>query len=199
MSWRLALIEFLSTPGPDRKSAELCGHQFKGIIPILNPSVNKKDADLFQRGRKKKKIRFDPKNKQLPVLFIGSNVSYINTDLRSWSIGTIHARSHDDRSYQILTENGLIISRNPVHLRPTGVKPVDRLAKPCIPNVKSKRPIVVPSEDPALHNAVKASKPCSTKNTAKTNDVPYRIRSGREVCKPPHYRDYACNNHPIKL
>ena len=55
MSWRLALIEFLLTPGPGRKSpAELCGHQFKGILPTLNPKVNEKDVDLFSERKEKK-------------------------------------------------------------------------------------------------------------------------------------------------
>ena len=47
VSWRLTLIEFLSTPGPDGKSpAELCGCQFKGILPVF-PKVNECDSDLF--------------------------------------------------------------------------------------------------------------------------------------------------------
>ena len=127
-------------------------------------------------------------------MFIGRNVSYLNADLKSWSIGTIHARSHDDRYYQILTENSLIISRNCMHLRPTRVKPVpvDRLVSPCISNVNANKPIITPSGDPAPSNAVKAPNPCSIKTAAKANDVPYRTRSGREVCKPPHYRDYVC-------
>ena len=31
-------------------------------------------------------------------------------------MGIIHGRSSDNRSYEILTENGLILSRNRVHL-----------------------------------------------------------------------------------
>ena len=56
------------------------------------------------------------RSKQLPVLFDGSYVSYLNSDMKSWSIGTVHARSHDDRSYEVLTENDNLISRNHVHL-----------------------------------------------------------------------------------
>ena len=69
----------------------------------------------FQRGREKKKRIFDAKTKQLPVLFVGSYVSYLNSDMRSWSIGTVHVRSHDDRSYEILPENGNFISRITVY------------------------------------------------------------------------------------
>ena len=56
VSWRLALIEFLSTPGPDRKtSAELCGHQFKGILPMF-PKVNEHDVDLFSERKEKEEF-----------------------------------------------------------------------------------------------------------------------------------------------
>ena len=83
VSWRLALIEFLSTRGPDRKSpAELCGHQFKGILPVLNLKTNKHDSDLFSKRKESEKKTFDIRTKQLPVLFIGSYVSYLNSDRR---------------------------------------------------------------------------------------------------------------------
>ena len=152
VSWRLALIEFLSTPGPDGKSpAELCGHQFKGILPVLNPKTNEHDSDLFSERKESEKKKFDTKSKQLPVLFIGSYLSYLNADLKSLSIGTIRARSHDDRSYQVLTKNGNLISRNHVHLRPTSVQPVDKSAKPCYVNTKAISQLVcLPVRKPSL-------------------------------------------------
>ena len=91
------------------------------------PKVNERDSDLFSERKEKEKKTFDAKTKQLPVLFVGSCVSYLNSDMKSWSIGTMHARSHDDRSYEILTENGNLISRNCVHLRSTNVQPVDKM------------------------------------------------------------------------
>ena len=45
----------------------------------------------FQKAKENEEKKFDTKSKQLPVLFIGSNVKYLNTDLKSWSISTIHA------------------------------------------------------------------------------------------------------------
>ena len=183
----------MSTPGPEGKSpAELCGHQFKGILPVLNHKTNERDSDLFSERKESEKRKFGIKSKQLPVLFIGSYVSYLNADLKSWSIGTMYTRSHDDQLYQILTENGNLISRNGVHLRPTSVQPVDKSAKSCYVNVKADKLIsLTPSGEPAPnHDKVNlASKPCSTKNAAKTNDVPYRTRSGREVHKPSCYKD----------
>ena len=138
----------------------------------------------FQRGREKKKEFYDTKTKQLPVLFVGSYVSYLNSDMRSWSIGTIHARSHDDSSYEILTENGNLISRNHVHLRPANVQPIDKMTMPYKVNAK----VILPpkaSGVPTSHNhdkviKAKENEP-SIEKTAKTNDVPYRTRSGREV------------------
>ena len=150
----------------------------------------------FQRGRRKE--IFDAKTKQLPVLFVSSYVSYLNSDMRSWSIRTIHARSHDDRSYEILTENGNLVSRNHVHLRPTNVQPIDKMTMPHKVNAK----VILPpkaSGVPTSHNhdhakydhgnvvKAKANKP-SIKITAKTNDVPYRIRSCREVRMPSRYK-----------
>ena len=194
----LALIEFLSAPGSDGKSpAELCGHQFKGILPVFL-RVNEHDADLFSERKEKEKRTFDAKTKQLPVLLVGSYVSYLNNDMRSWSIGTIHARSHDDRSYEKLTENGNLVSRNCVHLRLTNVQPVDKTTMSYKVNAKVFLPPKT-SGVPASYNhdhakydhgnivKAKANKP-SIKITAKTNDVPYRTRSGREVRMPSHYK-----------
>ena len=136
VSWRLELIEFLSTPGPNGKSpAELCGHQFKGILPMF-PKVSECNADLFSERKEKEKRTFDAKTKQLPVLFVGSYVSFLNSDMKSWSIETIYARSHDDRFYEILAENGNLISRNHVHLRPTNVQHVDKMTMPHKVNAK---------------------------------------------------------------
>ena len=184
VSWRLALIEFLSTPGPDGKTpGELCGRQFKGILPMF-PKVNEHDSDLFSEQKEKAKRIFDAKTKQLPVLFVGSYVSYLNSDMRSWSIGTVHARIHDDSSYEILTENGNLISRNCIHLRPTNVQPIGKRTVPHKVNAKvvlSPKASGVPTSH--YHDKVikaKANQP-SIKKTAKTNDVPYRTRSGREV------------------
>ena len=65
VSWRLALIDFLSTLGPARKSpAELCGHKFKGIMPILSHNANEKDTDLFSEWKEKEKVKFDAKSYQ---------------------------------------------------------------------------------------------------------------------------------------
>ena len=66
-------------PAPDGKSlAELCGHQFKGILPVLNHKTNECGSDLFSERKEREKKKFVTKSKQLPILFIGSYVSYLN-------------------------------------------------------------------------------------------------------------------------
>ena len=155
------------------------------------PKVNEHDADLFSKRKEKEKRTFDAKTKQLPVLFVGSYVSYLNSDMKSWSIGTVHARSHDDRSYEILTENGNLISRNRVHLRPTNVQPVDKMTMPHKVNAK----VILPPKASGVHTShnhdkvvkAEANKPF-TERTAKTNDVLYRTRSGREVRITSRYK-----------
>ena len=69
--------------------------------------------------------------------------------MKSWSIGIIHARSHDDRSYEILTENGNLISRNHVHLRPTNVQPIDKTTVPHKVNAK----VVLPPKASGVHTS----------------------------------------------
>ena len=74
------------------------------------------DANKLAERRKEEKERFDARHQcKLKPLVIGSAISFLNSDLKMWSMGRIHGRSSDNRSYEILTENGLIISRNRFH------------------------------------------------------------------------------------
>ena len=157
----------------------------------MNPKINEHDSDLFTERKKKEKRTVDVKSKQLPVLFIGSYVSYLNSDMRSWSIGTVHARSYDGRYYEILTEKGNLISRNCVHLWPINVQPVDKSDKSTVPykanatvDLSDKASGVPPSHN--HDKVIKTNKP--TERTAKANDVPHRTRSGREVQMPSNYK-----------
>ena len=112
--WRLALLEYLCTPGPNGKSPlELLYRQFRGIMPMLSDSSSCiSDANKLAERRKEEKEKFDARHQhELKPLVIGSTVSFLNSDLKMWSMGLIHGRSTDNRSYEILTENGLIVSR----------------------------------------------------------------------------------------
>ena len=61
-------------------------------------------------------------SRELKPLLVGSTVSYINSDLKTWNVGVVISHSPDNRSYHIKTENDQVISRNRVHLCETNVK-----------------------------------------------------------------------------
>ena len=117
--WRIVLLEYLCTPGPNGKSpSELLYRQFRGIMPTFNDSsACISDANKLAERRKEEKEKSDARHQcELKPLVIGSTVPFLNSDLKTWSMGKIHGRSSDNRNYEILTENGLIISRNGVHV-----------------------------------------------------------------------------------
>ena len=67
---------------------------------------------MLQKEREKN--RHDAVAHDLPVVSVGTTVSYINKDLKTWSIGRVE--SHEGRSYVVATEDGRLISCNHVHL-----------------------------------------------------------------------------------
>ena len=186
--WRLALLEYLCTPSPNSKSpSELLFRQFRGIMPMLSDSSSYvSDANKLAEWRKEEKEKFDARHqRELKPLVIGSTISFLNSDLKMWSMVLIHGRSADNRSYEILTEHGLVISRNRVHLHETNVV------------FREHVPISIPITDHvgnACKNAVVApkslvpNKPPTTdpyvttiKSTIGSNDNCYKTQSGRIV------------------
>ena len=97
----IALLEFLCNPGPDGCSpSELLGRQFCGILPMID--TNTVNSDKFVVRKDKEKEKFDDKHpKELKPLLVGSILSYLNSDLKTWSVGVIILCSPDNRSYHI--------------------------------------------------------------------------------------------------
>ena len=122
--WRIALLEFLCTPGADGVSPnDLMGKQFHGILPMVAKVTNNIYSDEFSERKDKGKKKFDTKHsRELKPLLVGSTVSYINSDLKTWSVGVVISHTPDNRSYHIKTENDQVISHNRVHLRETNVQ-----------------------------------------------------------------------------
>ena len=62
--WRLALLEYLCTPGPNGKSiSELLYRQFRGIMPMLSDSSScVSDANKLSEWRKEEKEKFDARH-----------------------------------------------------------------------------------------------------------------------------------------
>ena len=118
--WRIALLKFLCTPGPDGVSpSSLMGRQFCGILPMIEKVTNNNVySGKFSDRKLKEKEKFDDKHSRtLKPFILNTAVSYLNADLKTWSVGSVVSRSPDDRCYHIKTENGQIISCNRVHLQ----------------------------------------------------------------------------------
>ena len=143
----------------------------------------------------KEKCRHDAVAHDLPVVPVGTTVSYINKDLKTWSIGRVESR--EGRSYVVATEDGRLISCNHIHLQSTNV--------PFFP--KSSRLDVPPATNLAQEtNNCISLKPLNTNNKsgqpttapkpkAKQTPAPIppkvelRTRSGRIIRKPPRYQE----------
>ena len=119
--WHIALLEFLCTPSPDGHSpSELLGRQFCGILPMID--INTVNSDKFAASKDKEKEKFGNKHpRELKPLLVGSTVSYLNSDLKTWSVGVVLC-SPDNRSYHVKMRNDQVISHNRVHLCETNVE-----------------------------------------------------------------------------
>ena len=121
-SWRIALLEYLSTPLSSNVSSpsELMGRQFGGLLPFFQDHGTPESVtEQIMLQKEKEKCRRDVSAHDLPVIPVGAKVAYINKDLKTWSIGKVE--KHEDHSYVILTEEGRLVSRNQVHLCKTNV------------------------------------------------------------------------------
>ena len=156
--------------------------------------TNTVNPDKFAARKDKEKEKFDNKHpRELKPLLVGSTVSYLNSDLKTWSVGVIILCSPDKRSYHVKIENDQVISRNRVHLHETNVEFVLQVQN--IPKVSKVLKAEKIGSQP-VPNTNKFTKPktvtankCSTVGSdAGSNNNCYKIRSGHEVRKPPRYR-----------
>ena len=121
-SWRIALLEYLSTPLSSNvpSPSELMGRQFQGLLPFFQDHGTPESVtEQIMLQKEKEKCRHDVSAHDLPVIPVGATVAYINKDLKTWSIGKVE--KHENHSYAILTEEGRLVSHNRVHLYKTNV------------------------------------------------------------------------------
>ena len=189
VQWRIALLKFLCTPGPDGVSpSSLKGRQFHGILPMIDKVTNNTYSNKFSDRNDKEKEKFDMKHsRELKPLLVGSIMSYLNTDLKTWSVGVIISCSPDNRSYHIKTENDQVISPNRVHLHETNVEFVPQVQYILKVSKVLKEEKIVSQPVP---NTDKSTKPKTVNkcNTVGSVSGCYKTRSGCEVRKPPRYR-----------
>ena len=140
--------------------------------------------------KEKKKCRHDALAHDLPVIPVDATVTYINKDLKTWSIGRLEGC--EGRSYVVATEEGRLVSCNQVHLCKTNVSfgmPTTSLNKSFVPrldmhikplnmNNQTGQPTIKPKPQ------AKESSPVSTPPKGEL-----RTRSGRLVKKPPGYQE----------
>ena len=85
--------------------------------------TNTVNSDKFAARRDKEKEKFYGKHPiELKPLLVGSTMSYLNSDLKTWNIGIVVAHSPDNRSCHIKVESGQVISHIRVHLHETNVE-----------------------------------------------------------------------------
>ena len=182
--WRIALLKFLYTPGPDGASpSSLMGRQFCSILPMIDKVTNNTYSNKFSDRKDQEKEIFDTKHyRELKPLLAGSIVSYLNSDFKTWSVGVIISHSPDNRSYHIKTENDQVISHNRVHLRETNVEFVPQVQN--IPKVlKEQKTVKSFSSNTKSKQSVQKQ---NVKSTVSSNGN-YRTKSGCEVRKPLRY------------
>ena len=113
------------TPGPDGVSpSSSMGRQFCDIFLMIEKVTNNDVySDKFSDRKLKEKEKFDNKHSRtLKSFTLDTTVSYLNADLKMWSVDSVVSRSPDNMSYHIKTENVQIISCNRVHLCETDVE-----------------------------------------------------------------------------
>ena len=154
---------------------------------MINKVANNIYSDKFSDRKDKEKERFDMKHsRELKPLLVGSTVSYLNSDLKTWNVGVVAACSSDNRSYHIKTESAQVISCNRVHLRETNVEFVHQAQNiPKVSKVLKEEKSTVKSPSSNTQPKLSVQKQ-NIKSTVGSNDN-YRTRSGREVRKPPRY------------
>ena len=115
-SWRLALLEYLTTPldGNMPSPSELNGHKFNSLLPNMNTLNDKSDILVKCYDAQ---LQRDTRGKLLPELPVGSKVGYRNHITNNCDIGIVTA--WNTRLYQICTEHGTHISHNCVDLKHT--------------------------------------------------------------------------------
>ena len=89
-SWRLALLEYLTTPldGNTPSPSELNDQKFNSLLPNVNTLNNNSDILVRCHGAQ---LDQDTKGKFLPELPVGSTVGYRNHITNNYVIGVVTA------------------------------------------------------------------------------------------------------------
>ena len=172
-SWRLALLEYLTTPLESNtlSPSELKGHKFNSLLPNIS---NSKFSDVLVEHHNAQ-LQHDTRGHTLSELPVGSKVGYRDHVTNRFNVGIVSAR--DARSYKICTEHGTHINRNHIDLKQTDtpfeLKPVHNFAK------SKHAPTTVSSNANVKHDnkAKVTGKRLNVKTCNSTNSM-YTMQSG---------------------
>ena len=169
-SWRLALLEYLSTPldGNMPSPSQLNGCQFGSLLPCISSS---KFSDALV-SRHDAQLQHDKQGHTLPELPVGSKVSYRNHLTNNFNVGIVSDR--DDRLYTIIMENGKHISRNRIDLKWTKA-PFE--AQPVMSRIATSH-TCTPPNNPST-NTKHSDKANLTKEKENSRTTTYKTCSGR--------------------
>ena len=119
-SWRLALLEYLSTP-LDAKTpspSELNGRKFGSMLPNISNFSTQHSDRLVKRHTTQ--LQHDTNGRSMCELPVGSTVRYRDNTKHQFNVGIVSDRK--GRSYAITTRSSQNISCNLIDLKKTNVQ-----------------------------------------------------------------------------
>ena len=119
-SWRLALLEYLTTPldGKTPSPSELNGRKFGCMLPNVSNFSTLHSDRLVERHTAQ--LQHNTKGCSMNELPIGSTVGYRDHTKNQFNVGIVSDRH--GRSYAITTESGQNVSHNRIDLKCTNVQ-----------------------------------------------------------------------------
>ena len=75
------------------------GRQFRGLLPLFRDCGAPESVQEYVMLQKEEKCRHDAVAHYVPAVPVGATVSFINKDLKTWSIGRVESR--EGRSYVV--------------------------------------------------------------------------------------------------
>lgn len=194
--WLIGLLTIRNTPvDTDIPSPAqlLQGRMLRDDIPRTKPdSYLVRDYDietirtlLGTRQSKQKYYHDNHVGPEKQTLEVGARCMF-KTARGKWKYATVR-RLHSDRSYLVVTPEGLEYRRNRKDIRPCTF---DRLPQPTLPPLTPVSHLGPPISDNNDH--LEAGEDSSNnKSNASSNPHPIQTRSGREVKKPGWHKDYV--------